>query len=68
MSTPGSCRRTQQRFVQDAQKDHGTIALRKANPVCRAGDHPSDKDSRDHFTGVCIDSNGDGKTVHFPTK
>ncbi|CEL09517.1 hypothetical protein ASPCAL12652 [Aspergillus calidoustus] len=37
--------------------------------VCqRETRHTSDNDPRDHYTGVCFDENGDGKSVHFPTK
>ncbi|KAL4984447.1 hypothetical protein BDW68DRAFT_16417 [Aspergillus falconensis] len=37
--------------------------------VCqRETRHQSDNDQRGHYTGVCFDENGDGKSVHFPTK
>jgi hypothetical protein len=36
--------------------------------VCqREAQHSSD-DPRDHYTGVCFDESGDGKSVHFPLK
>lgn len=34
----------------------------------REAQHASDSDPRDHFTGVCFDDQGDGKSVHFPVK
>ncbi|KAL1979045.1 hypothetical protein VTN96DRAFT_7234 [Rasamsonia emersonii] len=37
--------------------------------ICaREPDHPGPSDSRDHFTGVCFNSKGEGKSVHFPVK
>jgi hypothetical protein len=36
--------------------------------ICaREAEHPS-TDPKDHITGVCFDSKGDGKSVHFPIK
>ena len=40
----------------------------KANLHHREADHTSNKDSRDHITGVCFNADGDGKTVHSPTR
>ena len=33
----------------------------------REAQHKSD-DPRDHYTGVCFDDKGEGKSVHFPVK
>ncbi|PYI08867.1 hypothetical protein BO78DRAFT_416169 [Aspergillus sclerotiicarbonarius CBS 121057] len=32
----------------------------------RETQHSSDEDRRDHYTGVCFNETGDGKSVHFP--
>ena len=32
------------------------------------GDHTSNADTRDHFTGVCFDANNNGTSVHFEIK
>lgn len=44
-----------------------THSLSKADHNYREGEHPSE-DPRDHFTGVCLNSQGVGKSVHFPVK
>lgn len=53
-------------FEQAVQAYAGPLPSDTKEICARESDHMSEGDSRDHFTGVCLDSKGNGTTVHFP--
>ncbi|KAK2803542.1 hypothetical protein FQN50_006977 [Emmonsiellopsis sp. PD_5] len=54
-------------FAETVKGFSGTLPEGTEDVCAREGNHES-TDPRDHFTGVCFDSKGEGKSVHFPTK
>ncbi|KAL9121404.1 MAG: hypothetical protein Q9187_002043 [Circinaria calcarea] len=54
-------------FRKAVEKRKAPLPDGTAKLIVREGEHSSDNDTKDHYTAVCVDSNGNYiSTEHFP--
>ncbi|KAF2427815.1 hypothetical protein EJ08DRAFT_592573, partial [Tothia fuscella] len=55
-------------FAAAVQDNEDRIPEGTVEICVREGDHASNSDTRDHYTGVCFDANENGTSVRFQKK